>query len=398
MKTVRLSARGVLAALVVGLVTFAHGPSAEAGPIISDLALVRSDATTIVLGTVRWITVPTPGTSNPKPALVIAVDATVRGSAPAVLPVVEPPEGHVTVDGERVVAFVDAKNQLRWIGRKLAGPDLEHGVLQLSGFFDFNAHVVRPGMMTLAQLRAYLATGAMKTPIAATIAFPDGHGGTRASARHFTVDWDPFARTGTVSGFAPACLAFTTIFGMEWGKIELVFSDTCNYGSKSRSLTLQGTPTGADATGALTVDVLPTAPLLEESEFDPYVNDGHVADVVRVVRVGLPDGSAWSWRIGDALVDPAGKAHAPGGTGSSMSDKATATGHVTVTESYWTFGDATVRLARTSTGATSAPSLGSDHEVIAAVDAGGWSCTFTRGAGAALPCTLRRAPPVMVRR
>lgn len=398
MRFLRLAAIGGIAALAA---TFSHTPSAVAAPMSTDLATVRSDATTIVLGTVRWVSVPTPGagvTATAKYSLMITVDATLRGTAPAVLAVDESPDGHVTVDGERVVAFVDAKNRLRWVGRKIAGPDLEHGVLQLSGFFDFNAHLVRPSMMTLPQLKGYLATGNLHTNVAATIAFPDGHGGLRPSTRHLGLDWDPFTRVGTISGFTPDCLSLNTVFGMEWGKIELVFTDTCHYGTLSRELTLEGEPTGVDASGAITADLVPTRPLLAENEFDPFVTDGHVSDVHRVVRVTLSDGSAWSWRLGDALVDPGGKVRASGGAGSSIADKSTATGHFTVAESYWTFADVTLRLSKTtSTTSGHVDSLGNDLSIVGAVDAGGWTCSFTRG-GTTVPCTLRRDAPVIVRR
>ena len=382
------------AALAPGLAGTAWG-----APMSTDLTTVRSDSATIVIGTVRWVNVPStagPG-ALPKPVLMISVDSTIRGTAPAVMSVGESPDGHAFVDNERVVAFVDGKNALRWIGRKIAGPDIEHGVLQLQGFFDFNAHIVHPGMMTLAQLKTYLATGTIKNTFVGTIAFPDGHGGFRPSARHLALDWDPVARTGSVSGFAPSCLALNTVFGLEWGQVELRFTDTCNYGSKSRSLSLDGKPTGVDASGAITVDLVPTEPLLEESEFDPYVTDGHVSDVTRVVRVTLADGTAWSWHIGKGLLDPSGKKRGDGGAGSSISEKATPTGKTTTSEQYWQFGEVTIRLSQTTTTGTS-PSIGNDSGLLAAIDAGGWKCSFERKGLAPSPCTLRQDPPIVVRR
>jgi hypothetical protein len=117
---------------------------------------------------------------------------------------------------------------------------------------------------------------------------------------------------------------------------------------------------------------------------------------VRIVKVGLPDGTAWSWRIGDALVDPSGKARASGGAGSSMSDK----GNITTSEFYWSYGDVTIRLLQTSASGKPSPGqgMGSDLGLLAAIDAGGWKCSFERKGGSAIPCTLRQDPPLIVKR
>lgn len=390
--------RGFFFAATVTLALGTSGRAAHAAPMSTDLATVRSDAVTVVTGKVRWVPGPVAASGMPSYTLQIDVDGTLRGTAPPTMTVDESPDGHVFVPNERVVAFVNAHNQLQWVATKIAGPDLEHGVLELQGFFDFNAHLVHPGMMTLAQLKSYLAGGALKNTFSASIAFPDGSGGFRATSRHLTLDWDPVARTGAVSGLSPACLSFSTVFGLEWGKVELRFSDTCNTaGGAYRELSLDGKPTGVDASGNITVDLVPTEPLLLEPEFDAFVADGHIASVTRVVRVKVAGGD-WSWRIRDGLVDPFGKKRAPGGMGSSMGDKMVGGVQVSTYQQYWEFGDATVRLSRSAPSGTSISSIGTDSELLAAVDAGGWSCSLERKGMAAVPCTLKQDPGVVVRR
>jgi hypothetical protein len=60
--------------------------------------------------------------------------------------------------GARVVALIDGAGRWRWVGRPVRkGLSLERGVLKLSGFYDFNAHVVYPGVATLSGLRALKA-------------------------------------------------------------------------------------------------------------------------------------------------------------------------------------------------------------------------------------------------
>ena len=387
-------------ALVVALAVLALPAIALAAPMSTDLTTVRADSVTVVTGKVRWVPTPAKAPSVvPGYQMFIDVDGTLRGTAPSSMPVDDSPDGHVFVGDERVVAFVNAQNQLRWIARLLAGPDLEHGVLQLQGFFDFNAHLVHPGMMTFAELKAYLASGVTpKEKFSASIAFPDGHGGYRATARHLTIDWDPIARSGTVSGFAPACLSFNTLWGLDWGRVEALFGDTCSYGNTSRTLRLDGTPTGVDAAGAITVDLVPQDPLLLESEFDAYVADGHQANVTRVVRVAIAGGGVWSWRIREGLVDSGGKLHAAGGMGSSSGDKQVGGNTITTYEEYWEFGDATIRLSRSAPHGTSIPSIGTDSALLAAIDAGGWTCTFERKGVGSAACTLTAGTPIVVRR
>lgn len=69
--------------------------------------------------------------------------------------------------------------------------------------------------------------------------------------------------------------------------------------------------------------------MLTAAEFDTYVADGSRVDVVRAVRVGLPDGTAWTWRLEQDMVDPAGKHHAAGGASASVTQAA---GHPAIQE------------------------------------------------------------------
>src|SRR5205823_5913474 len=103
---------------------------ASAAPMHTDFATIRKDAASIVVGTVR-----VSATGD----VTIDVDKVVRGPAVSGTIKVKPsPDGHLSVSNERVVAFITAANELRWIGQKVAGATIETGVLQLKGFFDFN--------------------------------------------------------------------------------------------------------------------------------------------------------------------------------------------------------------------------------------------------------------------
>ncbi len=55
------------------------------------------------------------------------------------------------------VAFLDAQGGLCFIASPLEGGSVRTGILQMQGFYDFNAHLVSPSMASLPQIRAALA-------------------------------------------------------------------------------------------------------------------------------------------------------------------------------------------------------------------------------------------------
>ena len=272
------------------------------------LATLRAQSELVVIGRV----------SQQGENLSIDVEKVLRGAARSGPLVVKPsPDGHVDVEGRRVVAFI-AAGALRWVGERVAGPSIEHGVLRLRGFFDFNAHIVSPGLLSLEQLERLLRREALKQVFAIEIGFPDGKGGVAPSSRTLTVSYDPLTRAIKVSGLSAACLgAGPFLSGLDWGQFELSFSTDCPGSSselsrhgnvrvaRSRALGLEGDYTGLDAkTGAITVLVTPRRPMLRAEDFDWYLADGSIIDVERVVEVRLDDGSRFSWHLGQYLADP----------------------------------------------------------------------------------------------
>jgi hypothetical protein len=353
----------------------------SAAPMHTDFATIRKDATSVVLGTVNI---------SATGDITIDVDKVLRGPTVSGTIKVKPsPDGHIDVTGERVVAFLNASNELRWIGRKSAGATIETGVIQMKGFFDFNAHLVSPGMMTLKQLDALLSSGTLSQAIGITLAFPDGHGGHKASSKKFTLVWDAIARKGSVPGFSGACLDLGSVYGFEWGSVELSFNDTCTRKAGSRSLRLEGKPTGVDAAGNITAELEPAGPILTEPEYDTFIADGSVLDVIRLVRITIvADGSTWAWHIDKRIEDPSGKMRPAGGWGSSYEDK----GGKSVETQTFEFGDVKVALS------TSSHIGGNNLSLVSAIDAGVFtSCTLLRKGLAPAACTAKQGAPVWVK-
>jgi hypothetical protein len=244
--------------------------------------------------------------------------------------------------------------------------------------------------MTLPQNDSTLRTGTLTQTFEATLAFPDGHGALHdVPTRHFTVTFDPFTRSVVSLGtFAVPCLGNPSLFGLEWGQFELHFTDTCltngSNPSRVRSLSLDGQLMGVGTTGAINVRIVPTRPFMTEAQYDAFVRDRDITDMVSQLSVTPQGGPSWTWRLEQSLVDPQGKVHDAGGASSSLTD-----------ETYDFDGGMSVTFSRTRT-----LRIGGDAStIVQEVDAGAISsCMFKRPGQVAVSCALTHGQPLWVRR
>jgi hypothetical protein len=362
------------------LVLVLSAARAEPAPMFTDLATIRGQLRDVVIGTVH----------RSEAGLTIDVDTVVRGavSPGRALVLNEAPHERVRVDGERVLAFIDADGQLRWVGQLLVGESIEAGVLSVHGFFDSNEHLVEPGIATLAQLTALLSTGALVQRFAGTLAFPDERGVLRASSSHLRFEYDPVTHRGAALGAGPPCLETSEVH-LEWGRVLVSFTDSCPRGNRVRRLRLVARVTGVDAaSGELQVELTPIEPLVSATDYARFVADGSMASVTRVISVRLADGSAWQWRVGEGLVDPSGRLRP---TGSFSSGVLSSGASVEATS----FADARLSFSPSP----SDSGLSSDAALILAVQRGSitW-CRFARAGQAAQACTLTLAPSIWLKR
>ncbi len=379
--------------LAVALLALTLAQPGRAAPMQTDFATLQKNASLVVLGSVHQAAGP-----NNTTLITVDVDTVIRGHhALGPMPVKESPDGHVMVNNVRVVAFIDPTGALRWVGTLVAGPSLEKGVIHLQGFFDFNAHLVRPGTVTLAQLKTLLATGTLDQTFDATLAFRDGHGGVAPSSHTFTVQWSPFTRQLHVTGASPSCLAPSSLSGLEWNQFDLDFDDTCR-GPKpnapTRALELEGRFTGVDAaTGHIRVQLVPSVPFMTEKEYAAFDADGTITTMTSVVDVALSDGTHWTWRVGQDLLDDAHKAHAPGGMSSSSTMK---NGKTTSKDTYGFHGGVTITL---SPGADVSSPGGNARGLLTLVDSGVLaSCVLSRPGHKDRTCRLTPRPSIVSHR
>lgn len=352
----------------------------------SSLGDIRNQATSIVVGTLG-------------PGLVIDVDSVVRGNAALGPRKVNAAPGQSPDASGRVVAFLDKNDTFRWVGNLAAGTAIETGVLRLSGFFDFNAHLVTPGTMTLAQLKGYLATGTLAQTFAGSVVVEDpATGSLLPSGKTFTFARDAIAdKTTAFAGLHGACLGNPWVHGFDWGP-SVLLSETCpaptgKASGASRRLELEGRVTGVDATGAITIDFTPTDPFLDATDFATFMNDPSIATVKRLVELGLPDGTTWTWEMGAALVDPRGKRRAPAG----FSARTQTTNNVTTFTQTYEFQGATVILTPRTSGPMSGG--GEAATIVTRIDGHGYAaCVFQQTGKPDQTCTLGRGRSQFVRR
>ena len=362
---------------VSGLALIAVSPPALGAPMVTGLATVRAEARIVVVGTL----------ASTRSGLLVDVEYALRGKpGRGQMTVGESPDGRVFVDLDpaknRVVAFIDSKNRLRWVGRPIAGPSLEKGVIRLEGFFDYNAHNVEPGVMTMAQLKSYLASGKLVQVYRANLTFADGKGGLTPTARSFKVEYDAIARNTTVVGLPMTCLDDGRMSSPTWGRFRLFFY--CR--ERSRTLTLSGEFTGVDtANGEILATAVPTAPYLYEREFDRYIKDGTATAVERIVEVAA-GGKVWKWRAGKELVAPDGRVLRSRGGSSGSKRKAGKT------IAYETYRFAGVSFTVTHPGQRSAWAS-NDFFMLQLSDGNGYaSCSLVDSAGRRA-CKLRHVAP-----
>ncbi len=360
-------------------------PPAQAEPMVTELSAVRARSKSVVIGTV---------TATGSSSVTINVDTSLVGGLPAGPAVLKAMGSRdYGLLGQRIVAFVDGTGSFEYYGKTVAGPDVEHGVLLLAGFYDFNAHLVVPGMVTLAQLKAYLATGTMPArTFVGTVGFPDGRGHVVPSAKHFVATVPP-GHAATVTGFSLACLGPASFSGLDWGDVEVDFNDTClKAGQSSRSLRLRGVATGADAMGNVTVLVSPASPIMNEPEYDTFAADGAITGVQRSVRFDGADGSRWTWGFDESLTEAGTVRKITTNHGTTITPPSAGS----VYEDTWIYGDVT--LALTQSGPAPRVSLGTSSAVLQAVDARVGTWTIQRKGAAPVRMTATQEKGVFVRR
>jgi hypothetical protein len=117
----------------------------------------------------------------------------------------------VTHKDREFIAFLDAGSVWRFVAVPVEGKTVEGAVLELHGFYDYNAHYVTPGLLTEELLKGYLKDGALTYKFRGALYFPlPGKEDWKASGLVLTGRYDAIADQATHKD-APQLKGFPTL-------------------------------------------------------------------------------------------------------------------------------------------------------------------------------------------
>jgi len=166
--------------------------------------------------------------------------------------------------GDVFVVFLDADKIWRFVAHPLNGKKLEEDLLQLDGFYDYNAYYVNPALVTLDQLQSYLKDKKLAYRFRGQVYFPDAkQAAWKAGSLTIKGTYDAVTNVGKVEGL-PESKGFVgqpkvyMVHGRhgERPRFDLEYSRANN-----RLLTLMGKADGVDPkTGDILVRFAVLAP------------------------------------------------------------------------------------------------------------------------------------------
>jgi hypothetical protein len=273
-----------LAAAVI-VTWIALGGDAVAEPMLTTLDEVMAQSTDIVIATYEG-----PANSSPMSPSKLRVERALRGklSGDVVAPL---GSGHASVKaGARVVAFLDKRRAWSFVGEALPNMGLE-GAISLRGFYDFNAHLVTPGLLTLPMLEDKIAGRPITWRIAGPlVALADD--GSRIVDTTWQVRIDaPEKGLPTVSGLpATAGLPAPSVGVGGWNPSVGVSWRT----GWPRPLVLRGEITGVKGDTLVARFHVEMPDLLRVKDIGKYLGDANASHAVYKMRIVWADGDRWS--------------------------------------------------------------------------------------------------------
>jgi len=184
-----------------------------------------------------------------------------------------------------VLAFLEEGGVWTFYAPLAAGP-VRRQALRLEGFYDYNAHLVRPNLISLADLERRLADpkATSKRRFRGPLRFLNAKGTALEDGPR--LDLSVEGKRAEVSGLDSASLTGETAARLSWGfgpDVEL------SVGSKERSLTLQARVSGVASDGSFEAAFYVTRPaLITRGLYDEWCRGSSSATARFVVemRVG----------------------------------------------------------------------------------------------------------------
>jgi hypothetical protein len=278
----------MLFALLFGLFT----PVAHAEPMLTSLDEVLAQSTDIVIATYVGPVGSTDAwqASGSRLRIERALRGSLRGEIVAGVGT-----GHADLRaGTRVVAFLDAQRAWSFIGESSAGRRLEDTV-NLRGFYDFNAHIVTPSLMTLDELVARIGGRPISWHVEGPLlALADD--GSRVIETRYRIEVRASENGPTiVRGLPVRGLPNPGVsFGGRDESIEIEWSS-----SWPRPLEVRGEVTGRRGDVILARFWITQPDVFRERDITAYLTNGNAAYAFYRMPVVWDDGERWTVTMGE---------------------------------------------------------------------------------------------------
>jgi hypothetical protein len=374
--------------MFVASLYFSRPASGE--PMTTAFETVNHDAVTIVIGTLGGIPQANGKDLDSDKTRPFTIDTSLRGknrTGQTILVKHSASGGFANAKPERMVAFIDSNQSLQWAGHLLAGKTIETGVILISGFYDYNAHLVTPGTMTLGQLKSLLTGTPLHQTMIVTLAFPDGRGGMVATKQDFAIEFESKTQKAKLLRSSVRCLKESSLLSADWGNTFLSLEMTFSCGNETRKVSFFGKFEGVDAQGAIRITATPGSPVMTSADFQRFLADPEIQGFQRMVQVNV-DGENWEWNFTEqTIVGPKGqRGKQSSGPGSSITAKGIAT------ESF-IFDQVQVRLMLVHRDRVAGTAMG----MMQLIDSANTECQISIAGNKPRPCTIRQIKPRIVK-
>jgi hypothetical protein len=255
----------------VGILAWSSAP-VWAVPKLTKFPDVMSQSTTIAVA--RLASDP-PGKGKGKVCELELLDVLKGDIQPGRLNVTFEDTPYVSPDDPEFVVFLDKDFVWRFVAVPVPkGGKVADNVLEIHGFYNFNAHYVTPGLLTRKLLDTYIKNGTLVYLFRGPLYFPvKGEVGWKASAIEIEGGYDPLQANGNVKGLPPM-KGFPAVPGFEitGGMAPCVGLD---YTSVGRHMQLKGSVAGLDRKSeTLLLKWFVTTPdFLTQKDFETFLAD-----------------------------------------------------------------------------------------------------------------------------
>lgn len=270
------------ASVVVAVLTLRSIAGAE--PMISTLDDVVARSPDIVIATYTG-----PASTADLSPSKLRVERALRGtlSGDIVAPI---GSGRASVKpGTRVVAFLDTRHAWSYVGEALGTLGLDD-VMAVRGFYDFNAHLVTPGVITIAQLRDKIA----KRPITWRLEGPLvglADDGSRVVDSPWQIRVDaPERGAAAVAGLPTTKGLPAPSVSVGGGQPSVTIQWRTSW---PRPLVIHGTITGRRGDVLLAQFHVEQPDLLRVADIANYLADANASYVLYRMRIVWSDGTVW---------------------------------------------------------------------------------------------------------